>query len=123
MIRVVLDTNIVVSAHLVSGGLPDQIFSLALNRWMELCVSPLVMAEYEEVLRRPRLDLDPGKVATALARIRDVSVIVSPTQSVARSARMLTITYFSNVPRQPRRTTWSQEIAVIFLPAGRTRGL
>ena len=83
MIRVVLDTNIIVSAHLVSSGLPDQIFNLALNRWMELCVSPLIMAEYEEVLRRPRLDLDSNKIATALARIREVSVTFSPTQSVA----------------------------------------
>ena len=82
MIRVVLDTNIVVSAHLSSGGLPDQIFDLALSRWVELCVSGDVLAEYEEVLRRPRLAIQPSRVTTALKRIREVGLIVSPKQQL-----------------------------------------
>ena len=56
MIRVVLDTNIIVSAHMHAGGLPAVIFNLAMNqRMVELYISESVIAEYAEVLNRPRL--------------------------------------------------------------------
>ena len=45
------------------------------------CSEP-VMAEYEEVLRRPRLDIQPDKVTNALARIRETGLVVTPTVSV-----------------------------------------
>jgi len=52
MIRVVLDTNIVISATLRAGGLPEAIFNLAIAGVIQLCVSEVILAEYEEVLRR-----------------------------------------------------------------------
>ena len=36
------------------------------------------MAEYEEVLRRPRLDIQSGKVTHALTRIREAGLVVTP---------------------------------------------
>ena len=63
MIRVVIDTNIVVSAMLRSDGLPEAVFNLAIgHREIRMYFSEPVMAEYEEVLRRPRLDIQPDKV-------------------------------------------------------------
>ena len=53
MIRVVLDTNIVVSALLRSGGLPHAVFNLAVDRIVQLCISEPILAEYEEVARSP----------------------------------------------------------------------
>jgi putative PIN family toxin of toxin-antitoxin system len=53
MIRVVLDTNIVVSALLQPLGPSAQIFALALGRSIQLCVSGSIYAEYEEVISRP----------------------------------------------------------------------
>ena len=82
MIRVVLDTNIVVSAMLRSGGFPEAIFNLAVDRVIQFYISEPVMAEYEEVLRRPRLDIHPDKVANALRRIRESAVLVTPTAVV-----------------------------------------
>jgi len=82
MIRVVLDTNIVISAMLRSGGFPEAIFNLGVDRVIQLCISEPVMAEYEEVLRRARLGIHPEKVANALARIRDAAVLVTPTTVV-----------------------------------------
>lgn len=82
MIRVVLDTNIVVSAMLRAGSLPEAAFNLAIGGVVRLCVSAPVLAEYEEVLRRPRFNLDPQKVAAALAHIRDAAELVTPTSSV-----------------------------------------
>ena len=78
MIRVVLDTNIVVSANLRAGGLPEAVFNLAVDGVIQLCVSEPVLAEYEEVLSRARLAIPPEKVATALARIREKGSLVVP---------------------------------------------
>jgi len=69
-----------------SGGLPDAIFNLAVDRVIQLCISEPVMAEYEEVLRRARFDLHPEKVANALARIRAAAVLVTPTTAVSAAS-------------------------------------
>ncbi len=58
MIRVVLDTNIIVSALLQPLGPPAQVFLLAIGASIQLCVSGNVYAEYEEVIRRPRFRRD-----------------------------------------------------------------
>lgn len=79
MIGVVIDTNIVVSAMLRSGGLPEAVFNLAIDRLtVQLYFSEPIMAEYEEVLRRPRLDIQSGKVTHALTRIREAGLVVTP---------------------------------------------
>jgi|SRR5271165_288429 len=82
MIRVVIDTNVVISATLRSGGLPEAVFNLAVNRRVQLCVSEAILAEYEEVLRRPRLNIRLEKVAVALTRIREAAVCVAPAATV-----------------------------------------
>ena len=78
MIRIVIDTNVVVSAMLRAGGLPESVFRLALGREVQVFVSEPVVAEYEEVLRRPRLAIDPEKVTGAMGRIRAVAWLVKP---------------------------------------------
>lgn len=79
MIRVVIDTNVVVSANLVDAGPSAAIFHLAVNRKMiRMCISPAVLAEYEEVLKRPRLKLAPDKIAGAVASIRNAARMVHP---------------------------------------------
>ena len=86
MIRVVIDTNVVVSAMLRSGGFPEAIFNLAIDRVIHLHISEPVMAEYEEVLHRPRLDIHPEKVANALTRIREAGTMVTPTTPVTAAS-------------------------------------
>ena len=66
-----------------SGGLPEAVFNLALDRKVQLYYSELVMDEYTEVLHRARLAIDPNKVANALARIRGSGLLVTPTMVVA----------------------------------------
>lgn len=78
MIRVVLDTNIVVSALLRSKGLPHAIFNLAANRLVQLCISKPILAEYREVASRPRLKIAPAKLKVALAQIRSAGLLVAP---------------------------------------------
>lgn len=52
MIRVVLDTNVVVSALLQPLGPPAAVFLLVAGGGVQLCVSGRVFAEYEEVIGR-----------------------------------------------------------------------
>jgi uncharacterized protein len=82
MIRVVIDTNVVVSASLRDEGLPAAILDLAANKTILMCVTEAVLAEYKEVLNRPRLKLSAQRIARSLAVIRKTSLLVKPTQTV-----------------------------------------
>jgi hypothetical protein len=55
MIKVVLDTNELVSAVIRSGGLPDQIVQAWRDGKFEMVLSPAMLAELARVLRYPRL--------------------------------------------------------------------
>ena len=50
MTRVVLDTNVVVSAHIQPAGVPARILLLAFAKEFELYVSSAIVAEYDDVL-------------------------------------------------------------------------
>src|ERR1017187_32786 len=85
MIRVVLDTNVLVSANLSEEGLETLVVSLALNRKIQLHVSEPILQEYERVLRSPRLKFEAKEVARFLARLRRGSALVMPTRKVSAS--------------------------------------
>lgn len=70
MIRVVLDTNIIVSALLQPLGPSARILTFTLNDALQLCLSGPIYDEYEEVLRRPRLKIKDSIIVEALAAIR-----------------------------------------------------
>jgi putative PIN family toxin of toxin-antitoxin system len=82
MIRVVLDTNIIVSALLQPLGAPAQVFLLAVSGSIQLCITGNVYAEYEEVIRRPRLRRDQGVVSATLQAIREKGLWVRPREAV-----------------------------------------
>jgi putative PIN family toxin of toxin-antitoxin system len=56
--RVVIDTNVIVSALLQALGPSARVFSMVVGGLIQLCVSGAVFAEYEEVIRRPRFRRD-----------------------------------------------------------------
>jgi putative PIN family toxin of toxin-antitoxin system len=58
--RVVIDTNVVVSAVLKDRVPEEVILFVASREDMEWVVSPEIMAEYREVLGRPKFDLPDG---------------------------------------------------------------
>lgn len=82
MIRVVLDTNVVVSALLQPLGPPVQVFQLALDGGVQLCVSDPIFAEDEEVIRRPRLRRTVETTLSALQTIRTTALWVRPSECV-----------------------------------------
>src|SRR5664279_3868241 len=73
MIRVVLDTNVVVSAALSGDGPPAAVLDLALGKHILMLVTPAMLAEYEKVLQYPKLKLDPARIAAFLSDIRRAS--------------------------------------------------
>lgn len=82
MIRVVLDTNIIVSALLQPLGPPAQVFLLTLGETVQMCVSGGIFAEYEEVIRRPRFRRTEETVLSALEMIRKNAFWVKPADPV-----------------------------------------
>jgi putative PIN family toxin of toxin-antitoxin system len=86
MIRVVLDTNILVSALLQPQGLPARIFLMTLaGTAAQLCVSGDVYAEYEEVIRRPKFKRSEAGIEQALRAIRQNGFWVKPSEKVRAS--------------------------------------
>ena|ERR1700674_3527525 len=83
--RVVLDTNVVVSALLKPGSLEDQVLRLGLAGRLRLCLSTDTLAEYALVLPRPKFRLQPDEVKQALARLRAASAMVSPVRTIGVS--------------------------------------
>ena len=82
MIRVVIDTNILVSALLQPLGLPAAVLMLALSGEVQLWVSDAVFAEYSEVIRRPYLKRPPAVIEGTLQSIRKLGYWVKPSVRV-----------------------------------------
>ena len=83
MIRVVLDTKILVSALLNPHGPPARVFLLTLlDPDTQLCVSGEIYAEYEEVIRRARFKRSESEIEAALRAIREQGLWVRPSQRV-----------------------------------------
>lgn len=74
--RVVLDTNIFISA-LNFGGKPGILLEMALTQVFTLVVSEEILDELQRVLR-VRFDSDRGAVAAALGDIRKAAMLVTP---------------------------------------------
>ena len=67
--RVVLDTNVLVSALLVQGSVPDQVVRLALAGRFTWLVDSRIVAEYRDVLCR-------GSFGFAVDDVRDILKVV-----------------------------------------------
>ena len=85
--RVVVDTNLVVSRVLVPRGIPAQIFDAWRDDAFELLVSEPILAEYQRVLSYARLRAkhrrDDRQIAAIVAEFRAFAVLVEPTQPLA----------------------------------------
>lgn len=64
--RLVLDTNVVVSALLTPHGAPARVLDLVLSGDHIVLLDDRIRAEYAEVLARPRFGFAPLDVATLL---------------------------------------------------------
>lgn len=81
MIKVVLDTNVIVSA-LHFGGNPDKVLSLANEGVIELLISPFILDEVSEVLRR-QFGWDNKEIKNALAAIKEIATLIQPAHKIS----------------------------------------
>lgn len=77
-LRLVVDTNIVVSAALKPDGLQRTVLLLAITKPARLYISEAIMAEYREVLSRPKMNIRKGLQQQMLQLIRSRSYPVKP---------------------------------------------
>ncbi len=78
MPKIVVDTNVLVSALLITHGAEAAVLDCIADHKAEWCVSPAVLAEYEEVLRRPKFSRIPPKYVDALLVFAARANLVSP---------------------------------------------
>lgn len=77
--QAVYDTNVIVSAILKAGSIPASLVSLALQGTVQLFLSPALLEEYTEVLKRPAFGFRVRTVKTFLSELEKASVMVYPT--------------------------------------------
>jgi uncharacterized protein len=81
MQRIVLDTNVYISAVLTSGN-PRTILDLVREKKLELFVSENILIEIERILS-VKIKFDDSEVNDILESIRDISFLVSPIVRIA----------------------------------------
>ena len=82
-LRLVLDTNIIVSAALKPQGLQRTVLLLAITKPARMYVSAEIVAEYAEVLARPELAIRKGLRHQLLQLIRSRAHLVKPSRRLA----------------------------------------
>ncbi len=77
MIKVVLDTNVVLSAVLF-GGKPRQILEAAVGGTIRICISGPTIAELGAVLHRPKFGFGPQTVQAIISEMIAIAEWVEP---------------------------------------------
>jgi len=81
-LRLVIDTNVLVSAVLKPDGLQRTTFLLAITKPGRLYVSLPVLEEYAEVLSRPELSIRRGLRLQLLQLIKNHGHLVTPSRHI-----------------------------------------
>ena len=85
-LRLVIDTNVVVSAALNPEGLQRTTILLAITKPARLYVSLPILEEYEGVLSRPHLNIRKGLRLQLLQLIKNNSHIIAPSRRLEVSS-------------------------------------
>lgn len=80
-LRIVIDTNVLVSA-IVYGGIPKQILSLVLDENLVGATTRVLMAELIDVLSK-KFHFSPQKLADAESLIQDSFLILQPERIIS----------------------------------------
>ena len=80
--RVVLDTNVLVSAFLFPGGTPEAVYRAALEGRIQLVTSRPLLAELGQVLAT-NFGWEDRWVEEAVAQVARIGVVVEPRETVA----------------------------------------
>jgi putative PIN family toxin of toxin-antitoxin system len=81
-LRLVIDTNILVSAALKPDGLQRTVLVLAMTKPARLYVTKAILAEYREVLARPEFKIRRGLRQQLLQLIKNHAQLVNPARAL-----------------------------------------
>ncbi len=81
--KVVLDTNVLVSGLLNPYGPPGRIVQVVASGELQLCLDARILAEYREVLRRPAFPFHGEEVDALLRQVHAVGEPVAATLAQA----------------------------------------
>jgi putative PIN family toxin of toxin-antitoxin system len=76
--KIVLDTNVLVSGLLTPYSTSARIINLITSGAVVLCYDSRIFIEYKEVLSRPKFQFDPKRVSNLLAFIEMTGEITAP---------------------------------------------
>jgi putative PIN family toxin of toxin-antitoxin system len=76
--RLVLDTNVVVSAFLAPRGNENKVLRLALSSDHKLCISQAILDEYLRILGKPKLKLRPRDIEDFHASLKQRASWIRP---------------------------------------------
>lgn len=79
-LRLVIDTNVLISAAIKPAGLPRTVLLLAITKPARLYVSRPILDEYSKVLARSELKIRKGLRRQLLQLIKNHSHVVAPTR-------------------------------------------
>lgn len=74
----VIDTNVLVSGGINPSGSPGRVLAAVERQLLQPVISADVMAEYRDVLMRPRLQLEPEWVARLLDDFEALGLLLMP---------------------------------------------
>jgi putative PIN family toxin of toxin-antitoxin system len=81
-LRLVIDTNVLISTAIKPAGLQRTVLLLAITKPARLYVSRSILEEYSEVLARPELKIRRGLRLQLLQLIKNHSYTVAPTRQL-----------------------------------------
>lgn len=81
MIKVVLDTNVLISAVLF-GGKPRQVLEKAIRGEVRLCISDPILDELKGVLQRPKFGYSPEMIQVILTELSGISDFVEAARTM-----------------------------------------
>ena len=81
-VRVVLDTNVIISALLAKDGNPARIFELFLNGTILNYTSKEILDEIREVLSRPHFAISLETQSFVMNALENYSIIITPESKI-----------------------------------------
>jgi putative PIN family toxin of toxin-antitoxin system len=76
-VKIVLDTNVLVSGLLSPAGVPGRIVDLVTSARVIVMFDDRILAEYREVLARPKLRIHPAVAALVLDALEADGILIS----------------------------------------------
>lgn len=79
--KVVADTNVLISAFCFPGGAPEQVYRAGIEGRLDLVTSRTLLAEFGRILT-DKFDWEVGRPEEAVTQVASVSSLVEPSERV-----------------------------------------